>query len=61
MHEKPSKIWSYTRKQNIFFVFLKDEINLIFLIFFKNFYFLRNFWEKTKYFNIGSVSYNVNI
>jgi hypothetical protein len=61
MHEKPSKIWSYTRKQIFFFVFLKEEINLIFLFFFKNFYFLRNFREKTKYFNIGFVSYNVNI
>ena len=61
MHEKPSKIWSYTWKQNFFFVFLKEEINLIFLFFLKNFYFLRNFREKTKYFNIGFVSYNVNI
>jgi hypothetical protein len=42
-------------KKYIFFLFLKREINLKVLNFF------RNVSEKTGYFNTGSVSYSVSI
>ena len=60
MFGKLFRNWSYAWKQNIFFVFWKGKLIQKFWDFFckKNF---RNISEKTEYFDIGSISYSVNI
>jgi len=49
-------------KNKIFLIILKEKINLKILeIFFNLQIFLRSISEKTRFFNIESVSYSVNI
>jgi hypothetical protein len=49
-------------KNKIFLIILKEKINLKILeIFFNLQIFLRSISEKTRFFNIKSVSYSVNI